>query len=63
MNRLRISQHTSVLGAIVEGNSIINATCRMTDVAKHTVRKLLRDMGCACAVCSAMKSGLSWAQR
>jgi hypothetical protein len=25
------------------------ATCRMTDVAKHTVLKLLKDIGCACA--------------
>jgi IS1 family transposase len=32
----------------VEGVSI-NATCRMTGVAKHTVLKLLKDMGCACA--------------
>jgi len=32
----------------VEGASI-NATCRMTGVAKHTVLKLLKDIGCACA--------------
>lgn len=34
--------------ALVEGNSI-NATCRMTGVAKHTVLNLLRDLGMACA--------------
>jgi IS1 family transposase len=35
-------------GGLVEGTSI-NSTCRMTGVAKHTVLKLLKDMGCACA--------------
>ena len=30
------------------GNSI-NAIVRMTGVAKHTVLKLIEDMGCACA--------------
>jgi IS1 family transposase len=48
MNRLAIEDRTSVIAALVEGNSI-NATCRMTGVAKHTVLKLLKDMGCACA--------------
>ena len=38
----------AVVGALVEGASI-NAICRMTGVAKHTVLKLLEDMGCACA--------------
>jgi IS1 family transposase len=33
---------------LVEGNSI-NATCRMLDVGKHTVLRLLEDAGCACA--------------
>jgi hypothetical protein len=37
-----------MIAALVEGNSI-NATCRMTGVAKHTVLKLLKDIGCACA--------------
>jgi len=48
MNRLRTDKRAQVLSALVEGVSI-NATCRMTGVAKHTVLKLLRDMGCACA--------------
>lgn len=34
--------------ALVEGVSI-NATCRMTGVAKHTILKLLKDLGCAAA--------------
>ena len=37
-----------VILALVEDVSI-NATCRMTGVAKHTVLRLLKDMGCACA--------------
>jgi IS1 family transposase len=48
MNRLAIENRTSVVAALAEGNSI-NATCRMTGVAKHTVLKLLKDEGCACA--------------
>jgi len=48
MNRLPISDRTQVIAALVEGVSI-NATCRLTEVAKHTVLKLLKDMGCACA--------------
>lgn len=48
MNRLRIEKQAQVLSALVEGVSI-NATCRMTGVAKHTVLNLLRDMGCAAA--------------
>lgn len=48
MNRLGIEKRTQVLSALVEGVSI-NATCRMTGVAKHTVLKLLEDMGCAAA--------------
>jgi hypothetical protein len=47
MNRLNISD-VQVIAALVEGASI-NSTCRMTGVAKHTVLKLLKDMGCACA--------------
>jgi hypothetical protein len=37
-----------VIAALIEGTSI-NATCRMTGVAKNTVLKLLKEMGCACA--------------
>jgi len=48
MNCLSISVRSQVVTALVEGTSI-NATCRMTGVAKHTVLKLLEDMGCAAA--------------
>jgi IS1 family transposase len=48
MNRLSIDSRTEVIAALVEGVSI-NATCRMTGIAKHTVLKLLKDIGCACA--------------
>jgi hypothetical protein len=48
MNRLATDKRIAVIAALVEGTSI-NARCRMTGVAKHTVLKLLKDMGCACA--------------
>jgi IS1 family transposase len=48
MNRLRTEKRAQVVAALVEGSSV-NATCRMTGVAKHTVLNLLCDMGCACA--------------
>jgi IS1 family transposase len=48
MNRLAIDRRTAVIAALVEGLSV-NATCRMTGVAKHTVLKLLKDVGCAAA--------------
>jgi IS1 family transposase len=48
MNRLPIAKRVQVISALVEGVSI-NATCRMTGVAKHTVLNLLRDLGCAAA--------------
>lgn len=48
MNRLPTAKRLQVIAALVEGTSI-NATVRMTGVAKHTVLKLLRDMGCAAA--------------
>ena len=48
MNRLATDKRTAVIAALVEGVSV-NATCRMTGVAKHTVLKLLKDIGCACA--------------
>jgi IS1 family transposase len=48
MNCLSTDKRAQVLSALVEGVSI-NATCRMTGAAKHTVLKLLKDMGCACA--------------
>jgi IS1 family transposase len=48
MNRLSTDRRTAVIAALIEGTSI-NATCRMTGVAKHTVLKLLKGIGCACA--------------
>ena len=48
MNRLSTEKRVQVVSALVEGVSI-NATCRMTGGAKHTVLKLLEDMGCAAA--------------
>jgi IS1 family transposase len=47
MNRLNLDRRAQVLAALVDGNSI-RATCRMTDVAKATVLKLLVDVGGAC---------------
>lgn len=47
MNKLTQSKRVQVIAALVEGNSI-RATCRMTDVAKGTVLKLLVDLGTAC---------------
>jgi hypothetical protein len=48
MNRLAQEKRVQVISALVEGTSI-NATCRITGVAKHTVLNLLRDLGCAAA--------------
>jgi IS1 family transposase len=48
MNCLGTSKRVQVIAALVEGVSI-NATCRLTGVSKHTVLKLLKDLGCACA--------------
>jgi IS1 family transposase len=48
MNRLATDKRTAVIAALIEGTSV-NATCRMTGVAKHTVLKLLKEIGCACA--------------
>jgi IS1 family transposase len=47
MNKLNISKQAQVIAALVEGVSI-NATVRMTGVAKHTILKLLADLGTAC---------------
>ena len=47
MNKLSIEKRTQVISALVEGNSI-RATCRMTNTAKGTVSRLLRDVGKAC---------------
>jgi len=48
MNCLTLDRRSQVIAALVEGVPI-NATCRMTGVAKHTVLKLLNDLGCAAA--------------
>src|SRR5262249_35357666 len=47
MNRLSMEKRVRVVTALVEGCSI-NSTCRMTDIAKNTVLKLLSDIGAAC---------------
>jgi IS1 family transposase len=48
MNKLNRTRQAQVIAALVEGTSI-NATSRMTGVAKHTILKLLADLGTACA--------------
>lgn len=48
MNKLSTQKRAQIIAALVEGNSI-NAIVRMTGAAKHTVLKLLEDVGCACA--------------
>jgi IS1 family transposase len=48
MNRLSTARRAQIVSALVEGNSV-RATCRMLDVDKGTVLKLLVDLGAACA--------------
>ena len=48
MNILKTEKRVQVVLALVEGGSI-NSIVRMTGVAKHTILKLLEDMGCTCA--------------
>lgn len=48
VNRLSREKRCQIIASLVEGNSI-RATCRMADVSKNTVTKLLRDLGAACA--------------
>ena len=48
MNKLAVDKRVQVVAALVEGTSI-NATSRITGVAKHTILKLLKDLGCAAA--------------
>src|SRR5438874_5399352 len=62
MNCLNISRRASVVAALVEGNSI-NATCRMTGVAKHTVLKLLKDLGLPATTISTFAISASGASR
>jgi IS1 family transposase len=47
MNKLSTAERCQIISAFVEGNSI-NSTCRMTGRSKHTVLKLLEDLGEAC---------------
>jgi len=47
MNQLSNAERVQIISALVEGNSI-NSTCRMTGRSKHTVLKLLEQMGDAC---------------
>jgi IS1 family transposase len=47
-NVLKPERRAAVIAALVEGNSI-NATVRMTGVAKNTILKLLVELGAACA--------------
>src|ERR1700676_2304226 len=48
MNKLNRAKQAQVIASLVEGISI-NATVRMTGVAKHTILKLIEDCGNACA--------------
>lgn len=48
MNKLNRTKQAQVIAALVEGNSI-RAIERMTGVAKHTILKLIKDVGIACA--------------
>jgi IS1 family transposase len=47
MNKLTREKQAQVVAALVEGTSV-NATVRMTGVAKNTILKLLADLGTAC---------------
>ncbi|MFZ3199647.1 MAG: DDE-type integrase/transposase/recombinase [Candidatus Acidiferrales bacterium] len=47
MNKLSKAKQAQVIAALVEGTSV-NATVRMTGVAKNTILKLLADLGTAC---------------
>jgi len=47
MNRLSIAQRATILGMLVEGNSLRSCS-RMADVSLNTVTKLLVDLGAAC---------------
>ena len=47
MNKLSTAERVQIVSCLVEGNSI-NSTCRITGRSKHTVLKLLADLGTAC---------------
>jgi IS1 family transposase len=48
MNQLSTVERAKVVSVLVEGNSL-RGTARITDVARMTIEKLLRDLGSACA--------------
>jgi IS1 family transposase len=48
MNNLTLEPRARVVSLLTEGTSI-NATVRITNVAKHTVLRLLERLGCVCA--------------
>src|SRR5580704_14113854 len=48
MNRLSNADRARIVSCLVEGSGV-NATCRMTNVSKPTVLKLLADLGRVCA--------------
>ena len=48
MNKLSTEKRKQIIAALVEGNSV-RATCRMVNVGKGAVLKLLVDVGTACA--------------
>ncbi len=47
-NILKAEKRAAVISALVEGNSV-NATVRMTGVAKNTILKLIVELETACA--------------
>jgi len=48
VNKLDRAKQSQLIAALVEGNSI-RAIERMTGVAKHTILKLIKDVGIAAA--------------
>jgi transposase-like protein len=48
MNQLSTAKRVQVIVALVEGHSI-RSTERMTGVTKHTILRLLAEIGTACA--------------
>jgi IS1 family transposase len=48
MNKLSTEKRTAIVSALVEGNSLAS-TCRMLNVSKTAILKLLADVGTACA--------------
>lgn len=48
MNKLSVERRTLILKCLVDGNSML-ATSRITGASKNTIKKLLIDVGTACA--------------